>query len=187
MECIILVRGPAPMRNPFPFVHNPKTLDRDRIIVYTGGTIRGAAQRLGRKYKGEAWGRNLPPDAGNDLTTRPDARNPYESLVQDRRPKAKVLMLCFREHGAESRSTIRRPIKPLSRRTTTRTRGVRIATRVGSPPLPRTFQLPALSARCARRHSRVILATNGRACAGGDGGQGTGNVARRRRLSSGER
>ena len=48
----------APVRNPFPFVHKPNTIDGDRIIVPAGhglgrlGLDRGVARRLRRESVG---------------------------------------------------------------------------------------------------------------------------------------
>ena len=52
------------MRNPFPFVHKPNTLDRDRIVVPGGwdswGKIVVLRDGFDAKAWGEAWLRDLP-------------------------------------------------------------------------------------------------------------------------------
>ena len=61
----------APVRDPFPFVHKPNTLEGDLIVVPAGcglgrlGQDRGVARRLAKAW-GEAWERSLSSDDGID-------------------------------------------------------------------------------------------------------------------------
>ncbi|KAN0140382.1 hypothetical protein V8E53_001591, partial [Lactarius tabidus] len=59
-----------PVRNPFPFVHKPNTLDRDRIVVPAGwdswGKIVVLRDGFDAKAWGEAWERDLSSNAGID-------------------------------------------------------------------------------------------------------------------------
>ena len=69
----------APVRNPFPFVHKPNTLDRDRIVVPAGwdswGKIVVLRDGFDAKAWGEAWERDLSSaDAGIDSDSTPTAR-----------------------------------------------------------------------------------------------------------------
>ncbi|KAN0140374.1 Dynein light intermediate chain (DLIC) domain containing protein [Lactarius tabidus] len=81
----------APVRNPFPFVHKPNTLDRDRIVVPAGwdswGKIVVLRDGFDAKAWGEAWERDLSSDAGIDSNSDDGARKMYASLVQDQGPK----------------------------------------------------------------------------------------------------
>jgi len=60
---------PAPSRNPFPFLHRPNTLDRDRVLVPTGwdswGKIAVLRDGFDAKVWGEAWERDLDPDTSD--------------------------------------------------------------------------------------------------------------------------
>jgi len=47
---------PAPMRDPFPFVHKPDTLDRDRIVVPAGWDNWGNITVLRDGFDAKAWG-----------------------------------------------------------------------------------------------------------------------------------
>ncbi|KAI0252051.1 hypothetical protein BJV78DRAFT_1361192 [Lactifluus subvellereus] len=57
----------APARNPFPFVHKPSTLNRDRIVIPAGwdswGKIAVLCDGFDVKAWGEAWERDLSSDA----------------------------------------------------------------------------------------------------------------------------
>ena len=82
------------MRNPFPFVHKPNTLDRDRIVVPGGwdswGKIVVLRDGFDAKAWGEAWERDLSSDdAGIDTDSTDGARKMYASLVQDQGPKVR--------------------------------------------------------------------------------------------------
>ncbi|KAN0140396.1 hypothetical protein V8E53_001605, partial [Lactarius tabidus] len=81
----------APVRNPFPFVHKPNTLDRDRIVVPAGwgswGKIVVLRDGFDAKAWGEAWGRDLSSDAGVESDGDDGARKMYVSPVQDQGPK----------------------------------------------------------------------------------------------------
>jgi hypothetical protein len=83
----------APVRNPFPFVHKPNTLDRDRIVVPAGwdswGKIVVLRDGFDAKAWGEAWERDLSSDAGIDSDSDDGARKMYASLVQDQGPKVR--------------------------------------------------------------------------------------------------
>jgi dynein light intermediate chain 1 len=86
------------------------------------------------KAWGEAWEHDLSSDAGVDSDDDDGARKMYASLVQDQGPKVRASpWLLVREHLTSNNrsrprshlSTTRRPNKPSSRRTTTRTRARR--------------------------------------------------------------
>ncbi|KAF8888014.1 ribonuclease H-like domain-containing protein [Infundibulicybe gibba] len=46
---------PAPTRNPFPFMHKPNTLDRDRIVVPAGLGSWGEIGALGDRFEARVW------------------------------------------------------------------------------------------------------------------------------------
>jgi dynein light intermediate chain 1, cytosolic len=87
----------APARNPFPFVHKPNTLDRDRIVVPAGwdswGKIGVLRDGFDAKAWGEAWERDLSFDAGAagaDGESELGARKLYASLVPDQGAKVRI-------------------------------------------------------------------------------------------------
>ena len=84
----------APVRNPFPFVTKPNTLDRDRIVVPAGwdswGKIGVLRDGFDAKAWGEAWERDLLSDTGIELDGGDGARKLYASLVQDQGPKVRT-------------------------------------------------------------------------------------------------
>jgi hypothetical protein len=54
----------APARNPFPFLHRPKTFDRDRIVVPRSRGIAGAQWRSYETSSKASWGHNLSMEEG---------------------------------------------------------------------------------------------------------------------------
>ncbi|KAH8094829.1 dynein light intermediate chain-domain-containing protein [Cristinia sonorae] len=78
--------APAPIRNPFPFLHKPNTLDRDRIVIPAGwdswGKISVLRDGFDAKAWGEAWERDLDWKEG-DPEEEPGARKLFASLVPD--------------------------------------------------------------------------------------------------------
>ncbi|KAH9988414.1 dynein light intermediate chain-domain-containing protein [Russula vinacea] len=82
----------APARNPFPFLHKPNTLDRDRIVVPAGwdswGKIAVLRDGFDSKAWGEAWEHDLSSESGvDDEGSEAGARKQYAALVQDQGPK----------------------------------------------------------------------------------------------------
>ena len=81
----------APVRNPFPFVNKPNTLDCDRIVVPASwdswGKIVMLRDGFDAKAWGEAWERDLSSDARIDSDSDDGARKMYASLVRDQGPK----------------------------------------------------------------------------------------------------
>ncbi|KAH9967043.1 dynein light intermediate chain-domain-containing protein [Lactifluus volemus] len=86
----------APARNPFPFLHKPNTLDRDRIVVPAGwdswGKIAVLRDGFDAKAWGEAWERDLSFEAGADDESETGARKLYAALVPDQGPKPNSLL-----------------------------------------------------------------------------------------------
>jgi len=82
----------APARNPFPFLHKPNTLDRDRIVVPAGwdswGKIAVLRDGFDAKAWGEAWEYDLSSESGAEGGSEGGARKQYAALVQDQGPKA---------------------------------------------------------------------------------------------------
>jgi dynein light intermediate chain 1 len=81
----------APARNPFPFLHKPNTLDRDRIVVPAGwdswGKIAVLRDGFDAKAWGEAWEHDLSSESGDDSVSEAGARKQYAALVVDQGPK----------------------------------------------------------------------------------------------------
>lgn len=134
----------ASARNPFPFLHKPNTLDRDRIVVPAGWDSWGktAVLRDGFDAKawGEAWELDLFSESDVDEGSGTGARKQYATLVPDQGPKARIITYRFstsysgtdadcHSRPRSRRSTIQRRNKPSSLRITTRTRVVPTATR----------------------------------------------------------
>lgn len=80
----------APVRNLFPFLHKPNTLDRDRIVVPAGwdswGKISIMRDGFDAKMWGEAWERDLESEGGQG-TGEAGARKAYATLVPDQGSK----------------------------------------------------------------------------------------------------
>ena len=94
----------APARNPFPFLHKPNTLDRDRIVVPAGwdswGKIVVLRDGFDAKAWGEAWEHDLPSDSGvDDGGSEAGARKQYAALVQDQGPKVRLFYSLLTLHG----------------------------------------------------------------------------------------
>jgi dynein cytoplasmic 1 light intermediate chain len=88
----------APARNPFPFLHKPNTLDRDRIVVPAGwdswGKIAVLRDGFDAKSWGEAWEQDL--ESGVDYGgSEGGARKQYAALIQDQGAKARVFHFQF--------------------------------------------------------------------------------------------
>jgi len=81
----------APARNPFPFLHKPNTLDRDRIAVPAGWDSWGKIAVLRDGFDGNAWGEaweyDLSSESGAERASEGGARKQYAALVQDQGPK----------------------------------------------------------------------------------------------------
>jgi len=81
----------APARNPFPFLHKPNTLDRDRIVVPAGwdswGKIAVLRDGFDAKAWGEAWEHDLSSESVDDSGSEGGARKQYAALVVDQGPK----------------------------------------------------------------------------------------------------
>jgi len=79
----------ATVRNLFPFMHRPNTLDRDRIVVPAGwdswGKISVLRDGFDAKMWGEAWERDLDAEEGQLEET--GARKSYANLVPDQGSK----------------------------------------------------------------------------------------------------
>ncbi|KAI9457300.1 dynein light intermediate chain-domain-containing protein [Russula earlei] len=77
----------APARNPFPFLHKPNTLDRDRIVVPAGwdswGKIAVLRDGFDAKAWGEAWEYDLSSESGASGRSEGGARKQYAVLVPD--------------------------------------------------------------------------------------------------------
>ena len=108
----------APMRNPFPFVHKPNVLDRDRIVVPAGwdswGKIGVLRDGFDAKAWGEAWERDLSSDAGIDSDGGDGARTLYASLVEDQGPKVRNssrprLIFLIQVHATDPAPTLQQP------------------------------------------------------------------------------
>ena len=87
----------APVRNLFPFMHKPNTLDRDRIVVPAGwdswGKISVMRDGFDAKMWGEAWERDL--ESGEQGTAgESGAKKAYATLVPDQGFKVIVFFLC---------------------------------------------------------------------------------------------
>ena len=87
----------APVRNLFPFVHKPNTLDRDRIVVPAGwdswGKISVMRDGFDAKMWGEAWERDL--EAGEQETSEAGAKKAYATLVPDQGSKVNCFISLF--------------------------------------------------------------------------------------------
>lgn len=123
--------APAPTKNPFPFLHKPNTLDRDRIVVPAGWDSWGKIVVLRDGFEAKLWGGAWEKDLENEesLSEEPGAKRMYSALVPDQ-----GLRVCFNltlTHGRKvnvlfSRhcyhlSATRPRNKHSSRRTTTKT------------------------------------------------------------------
>ena len=86
--------GQAPVRNLFPFLHKPNTLDRDRIVVPAGwdswGKISIMRDGFDAKMWGEAWERDLESGTGEG-----GAKKAYAALVPDQGSKVIILYFSF--------------------------------------------------------------------------------------------
>jgi len=89
----------ASTRNPFPFLHKPNTLDRDRVVVPAGwdswGKIAVLRDGFDAKAWGEAWEHDLSSESGADGGSEAGARRQYATLVPDQGPKACILFFFF--------------------------------------------------------------------------------------------
>ncbi|KAE9409855.1 hypothetical protein BT96DRAFT_953209 [Gymnopus androsaceus JB14] len=77
--------GEAPTRNPFPFIHRPNTLDRDRVVIPAGWDSWGkitVLREFDPKGWGEAWEKDIEGEEAND-----GARRMFSSLVPDQGTK----------------------------------------------------------------------------------------------------
>jgi dynein light intermediate chain 1, cytosolic len=87
----------APVRNLFPFMHKPNTLDRDRIVVPAGwdswGKISVMRDGFDAKIWGEAWERDL--ESGEQGTGEAGAMKAYATLVPDQGSKVNYFMFPF--------------------------------------------------------------------------------------------
>lgn len=76
----------APVRNLFPFMHKPNTLDRDRIVVPAGwdswGKIAVLRDGFDAKMWGEAWDADLETDESQP-SGEVGAKKAYANLVPD--------------------------------------------------------------------------------------------------------
>ena len=140
----------ASARNPFPFLHKPNTLDRDRVVVPAGwdswGKIAVLRDGYDAKAWGEAWEHDLSSESGADGGSGAGARKQYATLVSDQGPKACIVISIFFSisySGADAdcnsrprsrRSTIQRQNKPSFPRITTRMRDALTVTRVACSP-----------------------------------------------------
>ena len=181
----------APMRNPFPFVYKPNTLDRDRIVVPAGwdswGKIAVLRDGFDAKAWGEAWEGDLSSDAGIDLDGEAGARKLYASLVQDQGPKVrapssfentKILINVADPAPTPQQSDARTSLSREELRRERAARGSRSAW-----DLPHSHRRVRAAGRRPRRALGlvVLLAADSRACAGGDGGRQHGRHAWRPR------
>jgi dynein light intermediate chain 1 len=80
---------PAPTKNPFPFLHKPNTLDRDRIVIPVGwdswGKITVMRDGFEAKLWGEAWERDI--QAEESEIEQPGAKKMFSRLVPDQGTK----------------------------------------------------------------------------------------------------
>lgn len=90
--------APIPLKNPFPFLHKPNTLDRDRIVVPAGwdswGKIAVLRDGFEAKVWGEAWERDLELDESL-VGDEPGAKKLFSSLVPDQGAKVSYLSSSF--------------------------------------------------------------------------------------------
>ena len=96
---------PIPLKNPFPFLHKPNTLDRDRIVVPAGwdswGKIAVLRDGFEAKVWGGAWERDL--ELNESLVGgEPGAKKLFSSLVPDQGAKASHSSPPFHIHGLTS-------------------------------------------------------------------------------------
>ena len=89
----------APVRNLFPFLHKPNTLDRDRIVIPAGwdswGKISVMRDGFDAKMWGEAWERDLESGEHGTEGIGIGARKAYATLVPDQGSKVIVLYFSF--------------------------------------------------------------------------------------------
>lgn len=81
---------PTAVRNPFPFVQKPNTLDRDRIVVPAGwdswGKIAVLREGFDAKMWGESWEHDLEEAEGHG-SGEAGAKKLFASLVPDQGEK----------------------------------------------------------------------------------------------------
>lgn len=81
---------PTAVRNPFPFVHKPNTLDRDRIVVPAGwdswGKIAVLREGFDARMWGESWEHDLEEAEGHG-SGEAGAKKLFASLVPDQGEK----------------------------------------------------------------------------------------------------
>ena len=123
----------APVRNLFPFLHKPNTLDRDRIVIPAGwdswGKISVMREGFDAKMWGEAWERDLESGEGQG-TGEAGAKKAYTTLVPDQRFKVNFVYVplflpfcsCFYSLRRCLRSTIQSQNKPSLQKTTMKIR-----------------------------------------------------------------
>ncbi|KAF8897852.1 dynein light intermediate chain-domain-containing protein [Infundibulicybe gibba] len=73
----------APTRNPFPFIHKPNTLDRDRIVVPAGWDSWGKIGVLRDGFEARVWGEAWERDLEGDTEETPGAARMYAGMVPD--------------------------------------------------------------------------------------------------------
>jgi dynein light intermediate chain 1 len=82
----------VPVRNLFPFMHKPNTLDRERIVVPAGwdswGKISVMRDGFDAKMWGEAWERDL--ESVEQRAGEAGAKKAYATLVPDQGSKVIV-------------------------------------------------------------------------------------------------
>ena len=87
----------APVRNLFPFMHKPNTLDRDRIVVPAGwdswGKVSVMRDGFDAKMWAEAWERDL--ESAEQGAGEAGARKAYATLVPDQGSKVNCFMFPF--------------------------------------------------------------------------------------------
>ena len=171
----------APTRNPFPFVHTPNTLDRDRIVIPAGwdswGKIAVLRDGFDVRAWGEAWEEDLSVDAEADEESEAGARKLYAALVPDQGPKVRTPPYCIIRKLmligglADPAPTAQQPDArtSFSRKELRRERAAR------RPRPARHFPQPCRRVRAARRRTCrtaglvILLSAGGRAGARRDG------------------
>lgn len=74
----------APIKNPFPFLHKPNTLDRDRIVVPAGWDSWGKIVVLRDGFEAKVWGEAWERDLGDgSVGDEPGAIRLFSALVPD--------------------------------------------------------------------------------------------------------
>ena len=145
----------APPRNPFPFLHKPNALDRDKIVVPAGWDSWGKIGVLRDGFDPKLWGEGWENDLdGGDDSDNTKATRLYANLVPDLSRKVRYLWPSSRTPLTTCNSphlslplTIQLPSRSSLRRTMTRTRRTRTATPVvrsaiQTRPLPPASSVP---------------------------------------------